>query len=151
MAGAGILWMLLHLCVWCLSWDEQGQWGLWSGVPTWGLSSGVDFLTAWQPLGGRTHYTAAQGFSNQNRCYMAFEQPSLRNHIVSLLVYFMVGSNHKPAQMQVKGTENSALDNRSVKEFGAMFNCFHGQVTFSLSLSLILVIYFCVTNCHKAA
>lgn len=50
----------------------------------------------------------------------------------------MVGSYprcKKRAPMQVEGTENSALGGGSVKEFEALINYFHREVTFSLSLS----------------
>lgn len=76
-------------------------------------------------------------------------QPWKSYSITSSVLYG--GKQSQACQMQVEGTWNSPLDVKSVKDFVALFYYFHRQVTFSLSLPMVLIIYCCVTNCHKAA
>lgn len=71
--------------------------------------------------------------------------PCLRSQIASLRVNSVDGSNHRPVQMQAEGTYVWQVYQRIV----AIFHYFCKPVTFSLRLPLVLVLYCCITHCHK--
>lgn len=150
MAGAGIFFTYLS--------------GAWAGMSRLNCDcgpeclheaspSGLGFLTTWQPQSSRTSYTAAQGFKsecfiNQSRCCMAFYIPALEvtwHHFEwTLWMEAITGlprckwRGHR-TQLWVAGISKN------------LWSYFYRQVTFSLRLPLVFVLYCRITNGHKVA